>query len=60
MKKAMTFIKKHLWFVGLIHAIGGIGVGIMIASPLAGAHPIRWGIAFIAVAALGHLYIWFA
>ncbi len=58
MKKMLAFAKKHPAYIGTIHAIGGIGVGILIASPLAGIHPIRWGVIFIAVAILGHLYAW--
>ncbi len=57
MKKALAFAKKHPAYIATIHAIGGIGIGIMIASPIAGVHPIRWGIAFLIISLLGHLYI---
>lgn len=60
MKKALAFSKKYPAYIATIHAIGGMGVGIIIASPLAGTHPIRWGLAFILVSLLGHLYLWFS
>ncbi len=60
MKKVMAFAKKHPAYIGTIHALGGIGIGILIASPIAGVHPIRWGVAFLVLSILGHLYMWFA
>lgn len=60
MKKAMTFMKKHPAYTSSIHAIGGVGVGILIASPLAGVHPVRWGVALLIISLLGHIYAWFA
>lgn len=57
MKKVMVFAKKHPVYIATIHAIGGIGIGILIASPLAGIHPVRWGLAFIVLSILGHLYM---
>lgn len=58
MKRAEAYMKKHPMYNSLVHAIGGIGIGILIASPVAGIHPVRWGAAFLVVSALGHLYAW--
>lgn len=55
-KRVITFFKKHVEFNALTHALGGVGLGIIIASPIAGTHPIRWGIAFLIISLLGHLY----
>lgn len=41
MKKASAFMKKHPAYTSTIHAIGGVGVGILIAAPVAGTHPVR-------------------
>ena len=60
MKKAMRFMKKHPTYTASIHAIGGVGIGMLIASPLAGVYPFRFGIVFIIIAALGHIYAWVA
>ena len=59
MEKAKAYLKKHILYTSLIHAIGGIGVGIIIASSIAGTHPIRVGVIFLIIALLGHLYPWF-
>ena len=56
MKKAIAYFKKHPYYTSFIHFLGGIGIGILIASPLAGIHPIRWGIAFLLLGVLGHIY----
>ena len=60
MKKVMAFAKKHPAYIATIHALGGIGIGILIASPIAGIHPVRWGITFLVLSILGHVYMWFA
>jgi hypothetical protein len=60
MKKAIAYMKKHSMYNAMVHAIGGIGIGILIASPFAGSHPVRWGLTFLIVSVLGHLYAWFA
>jgi hypothetical protein len=59
MKKAMSYFKKHIAYTSLIHLIGGIGIGILITYPFAGIHPVRWGVALLAISLLGHLYGWF-
>lgn len=55
-KRGMKYFSKHLMFADAMHAAGGLGVGIMIARPFDGGHPIRWGLAFLAVAILGHVW----
>ncbi len=60
MKKAIAFMKKHPEYNATIHTIGGIGIGILIASPVAGIHPVRWGITLLIISLLGHVYALFA
>ncbi len=60
MKKAKDFMKKHPEYNAAVHAIGGVGIGLLIAYPVAGIHPVRWGVAFLILSILGHLYAWFA
>lgn len=55
-KRADKYFSKHVWFNSTVHAIGGIGVGILIASPIIGAHPVRWGVTLLVISALGHIY----
>ncbi len=57
-KKASAYFKKHVLYTSLIHLIGGIGIGIIIARPIAAEHPLRWGLALIIISLFGHLYAW--
>jgi len=49
-------MSKHPAFNASVHAIGGVGIGILIASPIIGEHPVRWGITLMVIALLGHVY----
>ncbi len=60
MKKALNFMKKHPAYNASVHAIGGIGLGVLITYPFVGQHPVRVGVAFIIVAIIGHIYTFFA
>lgn len=55
-KKVRTYLAKHVNYNSLVHVIGGIGIGILIASPFTFPHPVRWGVALIVLSLLGHLY----
>jgi len=60
MKKTTTYFKKHLIYNSIIHFIGGMGIGVLIALPIASPHTVRWALALIAISILGHLYAYFA
>ncbi|HVZ58243.1 MAG TPA: hypothetical protein VG935_00610 [Patescibacteria group bacterium] len=53
-------MKKHPAYNASVHAIGGIGLGVLITYPFVGQHPVRVGVAFIIVAIIGHIYTFFA
>jgi len=55
-KTGMKYFQKHILFSNSIHALGGVGVGILITYPLVGNHPVRWAIIFIVVAIAGHVW----
>ena len=55
-KKIMDYFSKHPAYSGIVHFIGGVGIGILIARPVAGTHPLRWGITLLIIAILGHVY----
>lgn len=55
-KRALSYLRPHAEFNAVIHALGGIAIGILIASPLANPHPLRWAFVFASVSILGHLY----
>lgn len=55
-KKVRTYFTKRVDYNSVVHLVGGVGIGILIASPFAFPHPVRWGVALIALSLLGHLY----
>lgn len=55
-KQTEKYFAKHPIFNGIVHILAGIGIGILVTYPYVGQHPLRWGLAFIAVGILGHLY----
>ncbi|MFH1186884.1 MAG: hypothetical protein V1697_01775 [Candidatus Levyibacteriota bacterium] len=54
-KTAISFFKKHPVYNALVHLVAGAGIGILIAYPVVGAHPLRWGIILLMVVVLGYL-----
>lgn len=56
MKEIEKYFAGHVRYNSTIHVLAGIGIGILITYPLIGAHPVRWGITFLALGILGHLY----
>lgn len=55
-RRAEKYFSKHPNVNALVHAVAGIGIGFLLTYPLAGSHPVRWGVTFLVLAALGHLY----
>ena len=55
-KITLAFFRTHIEYTALIHTLGGIGLGIIIASPLTFPHPVRWALVFLGLSLLGHLY----
>lgn len=58
-KKVATYLSKHPAYNATVHAIGGMGIGILIASPIIGPHPVRWGVSLLSLSLLGHIYPYF-
>lgn len=55
-KQATKYFSKYPTFNSMTHGLGGIGVGFLLTYPLAGAHPVRWGVAFLIFSALAHVW----
>ena len=55
-KRSEKYFSKYPYVNAAIHVIGGVGIGFLLTYPLAGSHPVRWGVAFLALSALGHLW----
>ena len=56
LKNTEKYFKAHPAFNALTHALGGMGVGILITYPFIGSHPVRWGVILLALSLLGHVY----
>ncbi len=55
-KQISQYFKNHIYYTSFVHVIAGIGIGMLLTYPLAGSHPVRWGLGFIALGILGHIY----
>lgn len=55
-KKGLAYFSRHPLHNAFIHVLVGIGIGILLTYPLVGRHPLRWGIAFLILGVLGHVW----
>ncbi len=53
---SMKFFSKHPDQNAFVHLLGGIGIGFLLTYPVAGVHPVRWGLLFLLMAAIGHVW----
>lgn len=56
MKKLEKYFSKHVFFNSASHVLAGVGIGILVTYPIIGAHPMRWGVAFLVAGLFGHLW----
>ena len=54
--KIEKYFSKHPIYNALIHALGGIGIGALLTNTWFNPHPIRFGILFLILAGIGHIY----
>ena len=54
-KKSFEHNQKYLFHKATILLVG-IGLGALLANPVFGSHPVRWGLALAAVGIAGHFY----
>lgn len=59
-KKVKQYFSKHPGRNAISHLFIGIGLGILITYPFIGIHPLRWGVFFLALGVIGHLYASFS
>jgi hypothetical protein len=55
-KRVIQYFSHHVEYNAAVHTLGGIGLGILLASPIADPHPVRWGIALLLISLAGHFY----
>ena len=53
--KQTRYFAKHPFYNSLIHASGGIAIGLIIARPFDGGHPLQLAAIFGIIAVIGHL-----
>lgn len=53
-----SYFKRYPAYNALVHAIGGIGLGILLTHTVVDPHTMRWGLGLIVIAVLGHIYPW--
>ena len=54
--RANKYFSKNPDFNGLVHIVAGIGIGFLLTYPLAAEHPVRWGVTFLILALIGHIW----
>ena len=55
-KNAMKYFSKNVEFNSATHLLTGIGIGALLTYPIAGMHPVRFGLIFIVLGILGHIW----
>ncbi|MBI4036576.1 hypothetical protein HY386_01720 [Candidatus Daviesbacteria bacterium] len=55
-KKIESYFAKHVYFNSTVHVLVGMGAGFLLYNVLAAPHPVRWGVLFLSLGILGHLY----
>lgn len=52
----LKFFRAHPRYNSFVHAVIGMGIGIMITYPIVGPHPVKWGMVLLGVGLIAHLY----
>jgi hypothetical protein len=55
-KKMEKYFSKHVYYNSGVHFLIGIGLGILVSRPWAGAHPLRTGLIILLVGVILHAY----
>lgn len=54
-KRAISFFGRHVEYNALVHVLGGIGLGLILAG-IVFPEQIPWALGLLLVSILGHLY----
>lgn len=55
MKKVEKYFSKHVYLNSFVHVVTGLGLGILLTNGFFNPHPLRYGLFFLVLGALGHL-----
>ncbi len=53
-EKQNKYFSKHVMYTSVIHAVAGVGFGLIIARPFVD-RPVMWGLILLGIGTLGHL-----
>ncbi len=54
-ERTMKYFSKHPFYNSIVHLSGGIAVGVLVARPFDGGHPLQLALIFGGIAIVGHL-----
>ncbi len=54
-KRALSFFSKHVEYNALVHVLGGIGLGVILAEFIF-PYQVQWALGLLFISILGHLY----
>ena len=54
--RAEKYFSKNPHYNAVVHVLAGMSIGFFLTYPLAREHPLRWGLVFLALTLLGHLW----
>ena len=55
-KSITKYFTKHIEYNSAVHVLIGIGIGALLTYPVAGSHPVRFGVVFLVLGILGHVW----
>lgn len=55
-ERLLKFFKAHPRYNATAHLLIGVGLGILMTHEMADPHPLRWGLSFLALGTVVHLY----
>lgn len=56
MKKVEKYFSRHIYQNSFFHVMVGIGFGILLTHDFFDPHPLRYGVGFLLIGALGHVF----
>ena len=54
-EKSIKYFAKHPMYNSIVHISGGIAIGILVARPFDGGHPLQLALIFGGISLAGHL-----
>ena len=52
----MRYFERHAQYNSAVNILLGIGIGALLTYPVAGSHPVRFGLVFLTIGVLGHVW----